>query len=98
VAAQPGADERAEGHELEAAAAEVAEGAGDQPGAEPPPLEGGVDLGVDQAYRARLGPVVDEAGQGLPHPELVAIPVGVVDHARFRLHVHHLRFRLVTLP
>jgi len=46
--AQVGADERAEGYELEVAGAEVVEGAGDQPSSEPLSLEGGVDFGVDQ--------------------------------------------------
>jgi hypothetical protein len=48
VAAQVGADERAQGHELEAAGAEVGQGAGDQAHAEPLPLQGRIDLGVDQ--------------------------------------------------
>ena len=41
VAAQVGADERAEGHEFEVAGAEVVEGAGDQPSSEPCPSKAG---------------------------------------------------------
>ena len=55
VAAQVGADERAEGRDLEVAGAEVVEGAGDQPSSEPLSLEGGVDFGVDQQDGAGLG-------------------------------------------
>jgi hypothetical protein len=48
VAAQVGADERTERDELEPAGAEVGQGAGDQPLAQPLALEARVDLGVDE--------------------------------------------------
>jgi hypothetical protein len=47
VAAQVGTDEWTERDELEPTGAEVLQGAGDQPLAQPLAREGGVDLGVD---------------------------------------------------
>jgi hypothetical protein len=59
VAAQIGTDEWTERDELEPAGAEVLQGAGDQPLAQPLAREGRVDLGVDQDHHAWLGPVLD---------------------------------------
>jgi hypothetical protein len=59
VAAQVGSDERTERDELEPTGAEVLQGAGDQPLAQPLACEGGVDLGMDQEHHAWLGPVLD---------------------------------------
>jgi hypothetical protein len=72
VAAQVGTDERTERDELEPMGAEVGQGAGDQPLAQPLALEGRVDLGVDEQDRARLGSVLDEPGTGRSQPELIA--------------------------
>ena len=72
VAAQIATDERTERDELEPTGAEVLQGAGDQPLAQPLAREGWVDLGVDEQDRARLGPVLDEPGTGRSQPELVA--------------------------
>jgi hypothetical protein len=70
VAAQVPGDERAERHQLEAAAAQVRERAGDEARAEPLPFEGRVDVGVDQDDCAGLTPVGEEARPRLPEPEL----------------------------
>ena len=72
VAAQVGPDERTLRDELEPTGAEILQGAGDQPLAQPLAREGGVDLGMDQEYHAWLGQVLDEAGAGRSQPELVA--------------------------
>ena len=48
VAAQVGSDERTERDQLEPTGAEVGQGAGDQPLAQPLAREGGVDLSVEQ--------------------------------------------------
>jgi hypothetical protein len=55
VAAKVGTDERTQGDELEPTGAEVLQGAGDQPLAQPLAREGRVDLGVDEQDRARPG-------------------------------------------
>jgi len=72
VAAQVGTDERTDRDELEPTGAEVLQGAGDQPLAQPLALEGGVDLGMDQEHHAWLGPVLDQPGARRSQPELVA--------------------------
>src|SRR5215217_4723925 len=78
VAAQVGPDERTDGNQLEPTGAEVLQGAGDQPLAQPLALEGRVDLGVDQKYYPRLGPVLDQPGMGRSQPELIARRLRVV--------------------
>src|SRR5215218_4398383 len=83
VAAQVGSDERTQGDELEPAGAEVLQGAGDQPLAQPLALEGGVDLGVDQDHPAWLGPVLDQPGSGRSQPELVARRPRIVGDSGF---------------
>ena len=72
MAAQVGADERAQGDELEAAGAEVLQGGGDELGAEPLALEGRIDLSVEEQDGTRLGLVLDDLGTRRSQSELVA--------------------------
>ena len=91
MTAQVGADEWTEGNELEAAGPEVAEDAGDQTPPEPVPLEGRIDLDVDEQDGAGFGQVLDDTGARLPDPKLVA-PLPEVVHdtgIHLRLHGHH---------
>jgi hypothetical protein len=78
VAAQVGADESALRDDLEAAGADVRKGAMDESAAVPLPLEGDVDLGVDQDDRIGKGAVGDCPDPGVADPQLVAILLLVI--------------------
>jgi hypothetical protein len=91
--AQIGADERTQGDERKAPGAEVVQGAGNKASPQPLPLEGGIDLRVDQHNGARLRPVLDETGTCRFEPELVALLLGVVDDTNVHLR-HHPRVLL----
>lgn len=71
-------DEGTERQHRQAAVAGIVEGEGDQPTAEPPPLELLVDLGVHQLDQLRVLPVLEEAGQLAAGPDLVALGAWVV--------------------
>src|SRR4029450_4342691 len=85
VVAQVGADEWAQGDQLEVPGAQVVQGAGNEAAPQPLPFDSGVDLGVDEQDGARLGPVLDEAGTCRSEPELIAQLLGVVDDANVHL-------------
>ena len=66
VMAQIGADERTQGDERKAPGTEVVQGAGNKASPQPLPLEGGLNLSVDEQDGARLRPVLDEAARVAP--------------------------------
>ena len=72
--------ERADGHDSQAALAQVVEGSLDELRAEATPLR--LDLGVHERDRARQPPVADLARELVVVEQLVAELGRVVDHAK----------------
>ena len=79
VATQVGGHERAKRHDREPPLAGVVERAGREVGAEALPLEGRVDLGVDEGAARAIGPVDELPGHLAVDAQLVARVRGIVD-------------------
>jgi hypothetical protein len=87
------ADERAGRDQLEPASADVVQRAGDEPRPEPAPLEGGIDLRVDELDHPGSDAVLDHDRALVADSQLVAMLSGVVDDARFRSGAQELSAR-----